>query len=119
MPFTGLARRAVRIDSQGFRARAALVAGAVLLGLVAMAFARAGELVQQWFQVGFTWNRWLAALSPVVFTGVVWATRRWCPAARGSGIPQVMAAGHNPAQAATGPLVSLRTAAVKFAGTLA
>ncbi|MFX8782241.1 chloride channel protein, partial [Acinetobacter baumannii] len=34
-------------------------------------------------------------------------------------IPQVMAAGHNPEQAADGPLISLRTAAAKFAGTLA
>lgn len=119
MALTALARRAVRIDSQAFRARLALVAGAVLLGLVAMVFARAGEVVQHAFQSGFARSPWLAAACPLVFAGVVQATRRWCPAARGSGIPQVMAAGHNPAQAAVGPLVSLRTALVKFAGTLA
>jgi H+/Cl- antiporter ClcA len=38
--------------------------------------------------------------------------------ARGSGIPQVMAAGHNPNASADGPLISLRTAGAKFAGTL-
>ena len=100
--------------------RLAAVIGAVALGLVAIAFARMGELAQKLFLH-------LVAISPcapfvvtpLVFAAVVYATRSSFPAARGSGIPQVMAAGHNPERHAGGDLVSLRTAWAKLAGTLA
>lgn len=100
------------------RARIAALAGAMLLSVVAVLFARAGEWAQTLFAVLYR-----AAplsplvLTPLVFAGVVWATRRWFPAARGSGIPQVMAAGHNPAASANGPLVSLKSAGGKLFGT--
>ena len=93
------------------RARVAALGGAILLSVVAVLFARAGEWAQTLFAVLYR----VAPLSPLVltplvFAGVVWATRRWFPAARGSGIPQVMAAGHNPTAAARGPLVSMKSA---------
>jgi H+/Cl- antiporter ClcA len=109
-----------RIDRVTLLARAAAVIGAVLLGLVAIVFAQSGELAQRAFTRAFVAHPLLtAAGTPLVFVLVVGLTRRWFPEARGSGIPQVMAAGHNPAASADGPLISLRTAAAKFAGTLA
>lgn len=107
------------LDRRLWLMRVAAVAGAVLLGLVAIFFAQAGELAQQAFARAFAIHPVLASAStPLVFVAVVGLTRRWFPEARGSGIPQVMAAGHNPAVSANGPLISLRTAAAKFAGTL-
>lgn len=109
-----------RIDRETLLARAAAVIGAVLLGLVAIVFAQSGELAQHVFTRAFAAHPLLtAAGTPLVFVMVVGLTRRWFPEARGSGIPQVMAAGHNPAASADGPLISLRTAAAKFSGTLA
>ena len=100
--------------------RLAAVVGAVALGLAAIAFARLGDLAQQAFA------RLVAAApyapfigTPAVFAGIVYLTRRTFPAARGSGIPQVMAASHNPDKTTDGALVSLRTAAAKFLATLA
>ncbi len=108
-----------QLDRRLWLMRVAAVAGAVLLGLVAIFFAQAGELAQQAFARAFAAHPVLASAStPFVFVAVVGLTRRWFPEARGSGIPQVMAAGHNPAASANGPLISLRTAAAKFAGTL-
>lgn len=109
-----------RLDRSALLRRAAAVIGAVLLGLVAIAFAKSGEAVQQIFDRAFAASPWLtAAGTPFVFVAVVGVTRRWFPEARGSGIPQVMTAGHSPAVSAQGPLISLRTAAAKFVGTLA
>lgn len=102
------------------RARAAAVLGAVLLSIVAVLFARAGEWAQTLFSVMFRAQPYAPiVVTPLVFAAVVWATRRWFPAARGSGIPQVMAAAHNPAASAKGPLVSLRSAVGKLVGTTA
>jgi len=102
-----------------FRGRVAAVSGAILLSLVAILFATCGEVAQHAFTtVAQTHPLSPIIISPAIFMVVVYATRRWVPAARGSGIPQVIAAGHNPELAAKGPLVSLRSAAAKFAGTL-
>ena len=109
-----------RLDPGALLRRAAAVIGAVLLGLVAIAFAKSGEAAQQVFDRAFAAWPWLAATgTPFVFVAVVGVTRWWFPEARGSGIPQVMAAGHNPATSAQGSLISLRTATAKFFGTLA
>ena len=107
------------IFRQNFLPRLAALVGAVALGLTAIAFAKAGEAAQglqaEWYRA----HPWATALlTPAVFVLVVGATRRWFPEARGSGIPQVMAAEHNPTEAAGGPLLSLRTATAKFAATI-
>ncbi|WCT74787.1 chloride channel protein [Sphingomonas naphthae] len=102
------------------RRRIATGAGAVLLALVAIGFAKAGDLAQHLFlQFDARWPLAALLLTPFVFAAVTWATRRFVPEARGSGIPQVMAASHDPADAAHGPLVSIRTAVAKFVMTLA
>jgi len=109
-----------RFRTPALRQRAALVLGALVLGMVAVLFARAADMVQSIF-AGLVAAHPLAPLllTPLVFAGVTGLTRRWAPAARGSGIPQVMVAAHNPAVHAEGELVSLRSAGVKLVGTLA
>lgn len=101
------------------KGRLAAFTGAVVLSLVAVAFADCGEVAQRAF-IGLTATHPLAPLllSPAIFMMVVYATRRWAPAARGSGIPQAIAAGHNSEQSSKGPLVSLHSAAAKFIGTI-
>ena len=102
------------------RRRLATGGGAVLLGLAALAFARAGDIAQALF------SRLVAVapyapllLTPALFAAVVYVTDRWAPAARGSGIPQVIATARDPQHAANGPLISLRTAIAKVGLTLA
>jgi H+/Cl- antiporter ClcA len=117
-----LDRRAARIDQplNVLRRRVATIAGAVLLGIVAIGFARAGDLAQHAFARIVTASPYLPlAMTPAIFAAVVFATSRWVPEARGSGIPQVIASTRTPAVASTGPLLSLRTAAAKFALTVA
>lgn len=102
------------------RRRLATGIGAVLLGGVALAFARAGDWAQAVFaraQAGHP----LAPLlvTPLVFAMVVYATGRWVPEARGSGIPQVIAAARAPESAASRTLVSLRAAIFKTVMTVA
>jgi len=102
------------------RARLAAIGGAVLLSLAAITFAQLGEVAQQVFTRATTASPYAPLLlTPLMFMGVVWATRRWWPQARGSGIPQAIAAGRNPTERNAGPLLSLRVAAAKVAGTLA
>ena len=103
-----------------FRARLAALTGAVLLALVAIGFARCGDWVQAVFaRTNAAHPLASLALAPLVFMAVVWITRRATPLARGSGIPQVMAAAEHPASPTADESLSLRTAAVKFGGTLA
>lgn len=100
--------------------RFAAVAGAVLLGLVAIIFAWVGEAAQKLFLHLVAISSFAPfVVTPLAFTTVVYATRRSFPAARGSGIPQVMAAGRNPERHAGGELLSLKTAWGKLAGTIA
>lgn len=102
------------------RRRAATGLGAVLLALAALAFAYLGDQLQASF-LALTRSRPLAplVLTPLLFSTTAWVTTRWFPSARGSGIPQVMAAARRPEAASASPLVALRTAAAKFGLTLA
>lgn len=94
--------------------------GAVLLGLVALAFAMLGDSAQTWFAaLAVSWPAAPLAITPLLFGAAARATSRGFAAARGSGIPQVIAAARDPEASAAGPLVSLRTATAKFALTLA
>ena len=94
--------------------------GAILLGLIALVFAMLGDRFQTAFlAMAHRWPYAPLILTPLVFAGTAWLTRRWFAAARGSGIPQVIAAARDPEASSIGPLVSLRTAAAKFCLTLA
>jgi H+/Cl- antiporter ClcA len=102
------------------RRRIATGVGAILLGLTALLFAMAGDRLQTLF-LGIA-HRWPLApllLTPLVFVAATWTTGRWFPEARGSGIPQVIAAAREPEATRSGVLVSLRTAAAKLFLTLA
>ncbi|WP_340317369.1 chloride channel protein [Rhizorhabdus argentea] len=103
-----------------FRRRVATGLGAILLGLTAIAFAKLGDLAQHIF-AGFDARFPYAALAvtPLTFAAVVYITKRWAPDARGSGIPQVIAAARYPKHAGTGPLVSLKTGLTKLSLTIA
>ncbi|MFV1918390.1 chloride channel protein [Sphingomonas sp. MJ1 (PH-R8)] len=128
MPFfPDRARHLLRLHAQRnasdqwpiLKRRVATAAGAVLLGLVALAFARASDLTQELF--GHALARWPYAplvATPLAFGAVVWATRRWARDARGSGIPQVIAAGRSADEQVAARLLSLGTAAKKLVLTV-
>ena len=99
---------------QVLRRRVATGIGAVLLGLVAIALAKLGDEAQHLFaRFSTAWPYAALLLTPTIFAATVYLTQRWAPLARGSGIPQVIAASANPADSATSPLVSLKTGAIK------
>ncbi|MFC0204414.1 chloride channel protein [Novosphingobium soli] len=102
-----------------WRRRVAIVGGAVLVGLVALVFAEVADRANAWFHL-LSARWWWAPLlvTPAGFAAIAWLTNRFAPLARGSGIPQVMAATKNP-QAALSTLVSLRAAVAKFVLTAA
>ena len=103
-----------------WKSRLAATAGAVALGLMAIAFAWAADQAMHFFNA--LEHRWPYAplvLTPVVFGALAWLTRRYAPAARGSGIPQVLAATEDMGHAITGGLLTLKTSAAKFVLTTA
>lgn len=70
-----------------------MLVSALLVGLLAIVFAWAGDGAQHAFTT--LTRRWPYApllLTPLLFVGVTALTRRFAPDARGSGIPQVIAA---------------------------
>lgn len=89
--------------------------GAVVLSLIALLFAYAGDHAQRAFEAIATPHP-LATLvaTPLMFALVAWTTRQWVPGAGGSGIPQVIAASRNLDETGRTPLLSLRTAATKL-----
>jgi H+/Cl- antiporter ClcA len=102
------------------RRRAASLIGAVLLSLFAIGFAASGDVAQhQFLRLYSAWPYLPLILTPAVFAAIAWTTRRFFPAASGSGIPQIIAASRYPAVPGNAPLVSIRTAAAKLAMTVA
>lgn len=102
------------------RRRTATGLGAILLGLVALAFAELGDHMQAMFGALVQHSPYAPmVLTPLIFASVALVTARWFAPARGSGIPQVIAATRDPEISSEGPLVSLRTATAKFGLTLA
>ncbi|MDR3452813.1 MAG: chloride channel protein [Rhodoferax sp.] len=73
--------------------------GAVLVGLVAVLFARGADLAQAQFVHWIAGRPWLALLiTPTLTALCVWLTRKFFVGSEGSGIPQVIAAMHAPAR---------------------
>ena len=101
------------------RRRVATAAGAVLLAVVALTFARCADLAQLIFQrLTAAFSLLPLILTPLIFAGVAFATRRWASEARGSGIPQIIAAAEKPASAVAGRLANLKIAISKLILTL-
>ena len=102
-----------------FRRRLALIGGAVLVGLAALAFAWAADEATEAFHRLATANRWLPLLlTPLGFAALAWITRSVAPFAGGSGIPQVIAATQLPEKVGR-CLVDLRMALLKVVLTIA
>ena len=97
-----------------WRRRIAIGGGAIAVGLMALLYARIADTASGLFLVMVAHIWWAPLLlTPLVFGLLGWLTRAVAPDARGSGIPQVIAAARDPARA-TESLVSWRTAAFKF-----
>jgi len=83
--------------SSMFRRRAATVGGAISVGLIAIAFAAAADRATEIFNMLVdAWPYAPLVLTPLAFAGIATLTNRYFPAARGSGIPQVIAARADP-----------------------
>ena len=97
-----------------WRRRIAILAGAVLVGLTALLFAELADHAGALFRRMVAWCWWLPLIvTPLGFASFAWITMKLAPAAKGSGIPQVIAAARNPDEGMKA-LVSARTAFVKF-----
>ncbi|WP_018075538.1 chloride channel protein [Novosphingobium nitrogenifigens] len=120
---TALAARKLRSPAalrEALRSRLAALTGAIVLAVVAIVFARCGEVAQDLFRHVDSDHPLLALLLPPgLFMSVVWLTRTSAPLARGSGIPQVMAAAEHLHSPTAEKSLSLGTATMKFVGTLA
>jgi H+/Cl- antiporter ClcA len=76
-----------------WKRRLALWGGGVLVGLAAIAFAKASDLAFAGFRAMLALSSWLPlAIMPATFALLAWLTSGPLRATRGSGIPQVIAA---------------------------
>jgi H+/Cl- antiporter ClcA len=95
---------------------------AAITGLVAVLYAKLFVLAEHGTAFIFQFHAWfLFVVSPVCFIAAWWVVTRWAPHARGSGIPQVMAAMElaTPKQdGKVNKLLNLRIIVVKFASSL-
>lgn len=104
--------------AETLRRRAATMTGAVTIGLVALVFAYLADSAQHLFNGFVGQYGWaMLVITPAGFALLVWLTRRYFPEARGSGVPQVIAAAQM-RQPERSTLISLKTAAAKFALTI-
>ena len=101
--------------------RAVVMAFAILAGLVAVGFTVLADAAFALFEQ-LRARAWWAPLlwTPALTALIVWATRRWCAQAAGSGVPQVLSAlaPELPAPA-RGRFVSLRISLGKIVGVSA
>jgi H+/Cl- antiporter ClcA len=108
------------VELDEWRRRLATLTSAVLIGLLAMLFARASDFAQHEF-AGFAAAMPYAplAVTPFLFVAIAALTRSLAPASRGSGIPQVIAASRDPDGETSAGLLSARTAFAKLALSIA
>ncbi|GGD40999.1 chloride channel protein [Croceicoccus pelagius] len=100
-----------------WRRRVATLMGAVAIGLVALIFAKAGDIALDLFHAMEARWFWLPAiLTPAIFVICAWLTRLLAAEAAGSGIPQVIAAVRD--ERATERLFSLKAGFAKISLTV-
>lgn len=99
---------------------AVFLGGAACVALFSLLFAWIAEWMLHWNHL-ITHRYWWSALlmMPLAFAGIRWLTLRFAPQARGSGIPQVIAAMNMPAGEAQTMLVSMRQSLWKIVLTAA
>ncbi|HGA2316196.1 TPA: chloride channel protein [Pseudomonas putida] len=104
---------------RAWRQRLAFWIGALLVGLVALAFAWLADAAFASFRRLLEWARWSPLLvTPLGFAVLAWLTHRWFENAKGSGIPQVIAALELPSRRLRARLLSLPVAAARMSLTL-
>jgi H+/Cl- antiporter ClcA len=102
-----------------WKRRIALWSGAVLVALAAILFAKASDWAYALFQKIVAYGIWIPLiLTPVVFGLLSWVTEGRLRAARGSGIPQVIATIHIDDVGFRSRMLSLPIAASKMVLTL-
>lgn len=105
-------------EAMVWRRRIAILGGAIVIGLIALLFARLSDWAGMLFlQMARQWWWMPLVATPLGFASLVWLTRRMAPAASGSGIPQVIAASRDPERGMTA-LVSARTVIAKLMLTI-
>jgi H+/Cl- antiporter ClcA len=93
-PPTGLG---LLLSRERWTQRIALWGGAVSVALAAIAFTKAADAAFAAFRWGLAQSPlWAFAVTPALFALAAWITTRGLEATRGSGIPQVIAALHQP-----------------------
>lgn len=104
---------------QEWRQRLAFWIGALLVGLVALAFAWLAEAAFASFESLLEWMPWAPLLiTPLGFALLAYLTQRWFENAKGSGIPQVIAALEMPSRRLRARLLSIPVAAARMSLTL-
>jgi H+/Cl- antiporter ClcA len=108
------------VEADDWRRRLAMLASAVLIGVLATLFAWAANLAQRDF-AAFAFQEPYAPLviTPLLFMLIAAVTRSLAPESRGSGIPQVIAASRDPDGETTAGLLSIRTGLAKLALSIA
>ncbi|MDH2237764.1 chloride channel protein [Pigmentiphaga sp. GD03639] len=107
-------RQVLRVSRKTFR-YALVLCGAAVVALLSLAFAWLAEIALEWNRHWTSAAPWAAlVVVPLAMAGLRWLTLRLAPMARGSGIPQVIAATSIPASIASSGLVSLRQALWKI-----
>ena len=98
-----------------WKRRLVLWGGGILVGLVAVAFMKLTNAAYGEFARIIEGRAWLALLiTPSAFAGIAWFISRHMPDARGSGIPEVMAALDEQSRSLSERLVSARMVLAKF-----
>lgn len=102
-----------------WKTRIVLWLGAILVGAAAAFFAWSSSWIEEFRDFWFEELPWLPLIvTPLGIMIVVWITRHWVPGARGSGIPQAIAALQNPDEKYRSGLLSFRIAVAKLLLTL-
>lgn len=113
-------RPAARLSLPEWRRRIVFWCGALVTGIVAVAFAGASDWAQHLFGSAIAREPLVAWCAPPLgFAAIAWLTFRVFPGAQGSGIPQAIAALNLPPGVRRHRLLSLRIAAGKVLLTVA
>ncbi len=98
-----------------WRQRVAFWVGALLVGLVALAFAWLADHAFGLFAAVAQRYRWAPLIiTPVGFALLAWLSHRWFSQARGSGIPQVIAALESPTRSFRRQVLAVPVAAARM-----
>jgi H+/Cl- antiporter ClcA len=102
------------IEAEEWRRRLAMLVSALLIGGLAVLFARAADVAQRQFARLVAEEPYIPLLlTPLLFVAIAALTRSLAPASRGSGIPQVIAASRDPDGETSAGSLSVRTAIAK------